>query len=79
MSLKIMSHVCEHNKTQNVNITIFVAWRDTYTQRGRGNSNTLGILMKLIDSSLPLVTYTWVTLTDFFLHISPENRHKGRV
>jgi hypothetical protein len=33
--------------------------------------------MKVIDSSLPPVTHIWVTLSGFFLHISPLKGHKG--
>jgi hypothetical protein len=36
-------------------------------------------LMKMIDSSQLPVTHIWVTLSDFFLHISPLKGHKGQL
>jgi hypothetical protein len=43
--------------------------------RDTGNSNT-AILIKKIDSLLSPMTHILVTLSGFFLHISPKKRHK---
>jgi hypothetical protein len=55
--------------------TIFYNLRGRQSTVGHIEGQLFMNMMIMIDSSLPPVTQMWVTLSDIFLHISPEKKN----